>query len=169
MSVNDILTVTYDSPCGRLLLGSFDGRLCLCDWFGGRPRVLSRLTRYLHADLRHGISDVTDEARRQLDLYFAGSSVSFDLPLLTVGTDMQHAVWQAIARVPRGDTITYAQLASSAGYPKAIRAAATATADNALSVIIPCHRIVSPGRQLLYAGGTEAKSHLLRLENSQCL
>jgi len=84
-----------------------------------------------------------------------------------VGTPFQKSVWQALAQIPYGDTVSYMDIAKSIGKPKAIRAVATAIGANALSIVIPCHRVVgSDGDLRGYAGGLEAKKRLLALEAS---
>jgi methylated-DNA-[protein]-cysteine S-methyltransferase len=104
-------------------------------------------------------------ARSQLDQYFAGSRKRFELSLAPIGTPFQRAVWNAIARVPWGETQTYAELASRAGHPGSARAAGAATGRNPLSIIVPCHRIVgSDGSLTGYAGGLDRKQKLLALE-----
>ena len=106
-----------------------------------------------------------DQAEAQLHEYFAGRRTSFELPLAPAGTPFQRRVWQAIAGVPFGTTISYAELARRIGTPSAVRAAAAATGRNPLTVVIPCHRIVgSDGRMTGYAGGVERKRALLDLE-----
>jgi methylated-DNA-[protein]-cysteine S-methyltransferase len=110
-------------------------------------------------------SEVLRAARRELDQYFAGSRKVFDLPLAPNGTSFQRAVWNAIAQVPWGETLTYAELASRAGHPGSARAAGAATGRNPLSIIVPCHRIVgSDGSLTGYAGGLDRKQKLLALE-----
>ena len=110
-------------------------------------------------------SEVLRAARRELDQYFAGSRKVFDLPLAPNGTSFQRAVWNAIAQVPWGETLTYAELASRAGHQGSARAAGAATGRNPLSIIVPCHRIVgSDGSLTGYAGGLDRKQKLLALE-----
>jgi methylated-DNA-[protein]-cysteine S-methyltransferase len=110
-------------------------------------------------------SAVLRAARSQLDQYFAGSRKVFELPLAPNGTSFQRAVWNAIAQVPWGETLTYADLASRAGHPGSARAAGAATGRNPLSIIVPCHRIVgSDGSLTGYAGGLDRKRKLLALE-----
>ena len=104
-------------------------------------------------------------AHSQLDQYFAGSRKRFELPLAPDGTSFQRAVWNAIAQVPWGETLTYAELASRAGRPGSARAAGAATGRNPLSIIVPCHRIIgSDGSLTGYAGGLDRKQKLLALE-----
>jgi O-6-methylguanine DNA methyltransferase len=101
----------------------------------------------------------------ELREYFAGRRTTFDLPLAPAGTPFQRRVWQAIAEIPFGATISYAELARRIGKPSAVRAAAAATGRNPLTIVIPCHRIVgSDGRMTGYAGGLARKRALLDLE-----
>ena len=106
-------TLCYPSPCGRLLLGSYKGRLCLCDWAAERPRAIvdRRLQRALHAGYDAHPSELLRAAARQLDEYFNGQRTAFDLPLLLIGTDFQKTVWQRLLSIPYGETVSYAVLA----------------------------------------------------------
>ena len=105
------------------------------------------------------------EAARQLREYFSGVRTRFDLPLDPAGTPFQRKVWREIAAVPRGATISYAELARRCGRPAAVRAVGAATGRNPMTVIVPCHRIVgSDGTLTGYAGGLARKRLLLDLE-----
>ena len=113
---------------------------------------------------------VLDRAARQFDEYFAGRRRVFDLPLLTVGTPFQRAVWELLTEIPFGETRYYAWLAEKLGHTRAVRAVAAANRANALSIFIPCHRVVgSDGSLTGYAGGLAAKRLLLGLEQQQRL
>lgn len=104
-------------------------------------------------------------ARAQLDEYFHGERMAFDLPLALEGTLFQRAVWEALTRIPFGETRTYGELAVSLGKPRAARAMGAANARNPISIIVPCHRVVGAGGKLAgYAGGVEAKRWLLAHE-----
>ena len=104
-------------------------------------------------------------ARQQLDGYFRQERHSFDVPLLFVGTDFQKAVWQALLTIPYGTTVSYAALAEQLGSPLSVRAVANANGANAISIFVPCHRVIgSDGSLTGYAGGLEAKKFLLALE-----
>lgn len=167
---NIITTALYDSPCGPLLLGSFDGKLCLCDWQIEKhhARVARRLKRILHADFREGTSGIIEQAAHQLDEYFAGKRTAFEVPLLFAGTDFQKKVWNELFAIPYGATISYGELARRIGMPKAVRAVANANGANSISIFAPCHRIIGSDRSLTgYAGGIETKRYLLRLESQQ--
>ena len=125
---NIIKTRRYESPCGTLLLGSFDGRLCLCDWQVEKRRdyVDRRLKRALQAEFENGTSDVIEKAVAQLDEYFAGKRKEFDVPLLFVGTDFQKKVWNELLNIPYGQTVSYGEMARCIGLPQSARAVANA-------------------------------------------
>ena len=82
-------------------------------------------------------------------------------------TEFQKIVWNEIKRIPRGQTITYKELAAKIGRPKAYRAVANACAKNPQLIIIPCHRVIRSDRQLggyMGAKGIERKKKLLKKE-----
>lgn len=167
MNCDRILLRRYQSECGELMLGAYDGRLCLCNWESEiHPgRIMSRLQRMLHADFDFGHSVVTDEAARQLDKYFSGLLTSFTMPLLFVGTSFQQVVWREVMEIPYGTTISYGDLAQRIGMPKSVRAVANANGANAISIFVPCHRICgSDGSLTGYSGGLEVKRFILSLE-----
>lgn len=164
-----IVTRSFRTPCGELLLGAFNGKLCLCDWRYRRMRTTidARIRRGLQAEVEEGDAPVIYGAIKQLEAYFAGERHTFDLPLRFVGTDFQQRVWKALQEIPFGATITYAKLASMVGEPSAVRAVASANGANALSIIVPCHRVIgSDGSLTGYAGGLGAKRKLLQLEGA---
>ena len=155
-----------------MILGSFDGKLCLCDWDEGRRRasVDQRLQRILNAKYVEGSSDIIEKAQQQLNEYFLNQRREFDIPLLFVGTDFQKKVWNELLKIPYGSTVSYSELANRIGIPNAVRAVANANAVNALSIIVPCHRIIgSNGTLTGYGGGLERKRYLLNLEKKHYL
>lgn len=167
---NSISLQHYDSPCGRLVLASFADRLCLCDWsdnpFAERNR--RRIEKYLKATSKTDTTSVLEETKRQLDEYFAGKRKAFDIQLCLVGTDFQHKVWNALRSIPYGSTKSYKDIAQCIGKPKAIRAVAGAIGANAISILIPCHRVIGSNHSLTgYAGGLEAKRGLLGMETQE--
>ena len=166
---NIIKTRRYESPCGTLLLGSFDDKLCLCDWQVEKHRdhVDRRLKRVLNAEFEDGTSDVIEEAVTQLDEFFAKKRQAFSIPLLFVGTDFQKTVWHDLLTIPYGETISYGDMARRIGMPKAVRAVANANGANAIAIFAPCHRVIgSDGALTGYGGGLAAKKMLLELEKS---
>jgi len=164
-----VVVHTWRTPFGELLLGSYNNELCLCDWRYRRMRTTidARIQRGLQAEYTDGASLVIEEAKAQLNAYFAGERTTFDLSLRMVGTDFQQRVWKALLAVPYGTTMSYAALTAQIAEPTAIRAVASANGANALSIIVPCHRIIdSKGELTGYAGGIPAKRKLLQLERT---
>ena len=162
----------YSSPCGGLVLGSFADKLCLCDWEKGRHRSSTelRLKRLLNAEWREEDSDVIKAVRKQLDEYFSCERRVFDLPLLFVGSDFQKKVWEELLNIPYGTTVSYGEIARRLGMSNAVRALANANGANALSVIVPCHRVIGSNGSLTgYGGGLDTKRFLLDLESRTIL
>jgi methylated-DNA-[protein]-cysteine S-methyltransferase len=157
----------YKTPYGELIIGSYDGELCLCDWRYRRMRspIDNRITSKLNASFVEKDNEVLKETRVQLEAYFRSERRDFDLPLLFVGTEFQKRVWNQLVKVQYGDTSTYLSLAIGIGNKDAVRAVANANGANALSIVVPCHRIIGSDGQLVgYAGGLETKRRLLMLE-----
>jgi methylated-DNA-[protein]-cysteine S-methyltransferase len=157
-----MIAATYysylDSPLGRLFVqgdGQFVTGLYLPQhkgWPGPDP-----LWRQLDKPFA--------AVREQLAEYFAGERQQFDVPLKLAGTPFQQRVWQELARIPFGKTITYAQLAQRVGQPTASRAVGNANGRNPISILVPCHRVIGTSGKLTgYAGGVEKKEWLLEWE-----
>ena len=160
---------TYKSPVGDILLGSYEGKLCMADWKYRRMRTTidNRLQKGLKAEYVEQSSDVIEETMRQMKAYFAGERKVFDIPLQLVGTDFQKSVWQGLIETPYGATASYLDLSKRIGNEKAVRAVASANGANAISIIVPCHRIIGSNGDLVgYAGGLPAKKKLLELEKN---
>ncbi len=158
---------TYDAPCGKLVLGDLDGKLCLCNWMNKKQgdAVNRRLCKGLQAEMKMGTSAVIEQAISELEAYFKGERKTFDVPLLFCGTTFQQTVWNELLKIPYGTTCSYALLAERIGQTKAVRAVANANRMNALSIFVPCHRVIgSNGTLTGYAGGLPAKEMLLHTE-----
>lgn len=167
---NFINTKRYHFPCGEMILGSFDGKLCLCDWVDGKRRLMTdfRLQRIMKALYVDETSDIIEMARRQLNEYFDCRRMEFDIPLFFVGTDFQKKVWCELLKIPYGTTLSYGEIARRIDAPKAVRAVANANGANAISIIAPCHRVIgNDGKLVGYGGGLEKKQYLLELEQRQ--
>lgn len=163
-----IAIYNYQSPMGELILGSYNDALILCDWKyrNMRQTIDARIQKGLSALYIEQETDIIVETMGQLKAYFRGERKAFDLPLQPVGTDFQLKVWQALMQIPYGETVSYIQLSKSLGNEKAIRAVASANGSNAISIIIPCHRVIgSDGKLTGYAGGLNTKRKLLLLES----
>jgi len=167
--MNQINIQYYKTKIGELILGSFDGRLCLLDFRYRKMRttVDNRIKNGLKAEFVEQNDEILKKTKEQLDEYFIGNRREFDIPLLMVGTDFQKSVWNALMKVPYGSTLTYLQLAKNLNNEKAVRAVASANGANSIGLIIPCHRIIeSNGGLGGYGGGVAVKKRLLKLEQS---
>ncbi len=164
---NIIKIEPFKTAYGELLLGDFDNKLCLCDWQYRkmRSKIDNRIKQGLQAQYKEQNSDIIDQTKTQLNEYFSGNREEFDIPLLMVGTNFQKSVWNQLMKLKYGHTDTYQGLSTSLNKLKAIRAVAAANGANAISIIVPCHRIIgSNGKLVGYAGGIAVKSKLLKLE-----
>jgi methylated-DNA-[protein]-cysteine S-methyltransferase len=152
-----------DSPVGRLTLVATDEGLAGILWEKDRP---SRVRLNIEAeDNRH---PVLIETERQLEEYFAGRRKAFALKLDLAGTAFQRKVWNALLTIPFGETRSYAQIARQIGNPAAVRAVGAANGRNPVSIIAPCHRVIgSTGKLTGFAGGLDAKAHLLAFEGAK--
>ena len=167
--MNQINIQYYKIKIGELILGSFDGKLCLLNfrYRKMRKRVDDRIKKGLNANFVEHDDEILVKAREQLDEYLNGDRKEFDIPLLMVGTDFQKSVWDALMKVPFGTTSTYLQIAKNIRNEKAVRAVASANGANSISIIIPCHRIIgSDGELVGYGGGLPVKKRLLKLEQN---
>lgn len=151
------------SPVGDLTLIATDEGLAAILWENDKPsRVKVKSTS---RDDRHPVLVAVE---RQLKEYFAGKRTSFDLKLDFVGTDFQKKVWQALLKIPFGQTRSYGQIARQLGKPSASRAVGAANGKNPISIVAPCHRVIgSTGALTGFAGGLKAKEYLLKLETGK--
>lgn len=147
--------VIYDSPIGPLSLVSNGAGLTHLLFDGAREAS--------------GAEDkVLAAARKQLDDYFAGKRKGFDLPLDPSGTAFQKRVWMALRDIPFARTVSYADIATRIGAPKAMRAVGAANGRNPIAIIVPCHRVIGANGSLTgFGGGLPRKQFLLALEQGQ--
>ena len=162
-------TLVVPSSVGPLTLTAEEGVLVAIDF--GAPADCADAA---YADPADGAApappadSVLAEATRQLSAYFAGELRQFDLRLRPSGTPFQLTVWQALRRIPYGETVTYGELARGIGRPTAARAVGSANHHNPLPIIVPCHRVIGADGTLTgYAGGLGVKSALLAVESGQ--
>ena len=157
-------TQYYHSPLGRITLAS-DGEALTGLWFDGQKHYAETLDR------EHGESDlpVFAEAERWLDLYFSGEDPGFTPRLYLRGTPFRKAVWETLLAIPYGETVTYGEIAERMRLPRgSARAIGGAVGHNAISLIIPCHRVIGAGGSLAgYAGGIDRKAKLLEMERAK--
>ena len=105
------------------------------------------------------------QAVKELEEYFRGERKAFSIPLRPEGTPFQKRCWDALCRIPYGETRTYGQQAAMIGQPKASRAVGMGNHHNPLPIFIPCHRVIGQNGSLTgYAGGLQIKETLLNIE-----
>ncbi|MGC8659178.1 MAG: methylated-DNA--[protein]-cysteine S-methyltransferase [Desulfomonilaceae bacterium] len=104
----------------------------------------------------------------ELDNYFNGKSGVFTTPIQFMeGSEFQQMVWRELLKIPLGQTMSYGQIASSVGKPKAARAVGTANGKNPIPIIVPCHRVINSNGSLGgYSSGIELKQILLNHEKA---
>jgi AraC family transcriptional regulator of adaptative response/methylated-DNA-[protein]-cysteine methyltransferase len=151
-----------ESPVGTLLAGAVEEGVCRLE-FADRRATEARpgsLPATAPGEHRHLAT-----LRRELGAYFAGKLSRFAVPLAVRGTEFQVKVWEALRRIPHGETRSYADIAREIGRPSAVRAVARANGDNRIAVLIPCHRVIgSDGSLTGYGGGLWRKEKLLEIE-----
>ncbi len=154
-------------PCslGWLMVGRTDRGICSLTLGDDPDRLLALLgEEFPEAELSEADETMSDLCDRLVGVADRGEE-GLDLPVEVVATDFQWRVWRAMRRIPRGQTRSYSELAELAGSPKAVRAAASACANNRISLLIPCHRVVrADGSAGRYAWGAERKVKLLEVE-----
>jgi methylated-DNA-[protein]-cysteine S-methyltransferase len=151
------VTLTIDSPLGSLRLVARGASLTHVALPGGTvpDAVEDRSHRILAA------------AAAQLDAYFSGTLVAFELPVAPPGTVFQRRAWDELCRIPYGATISYGEQARRVGRPHAARAVGAANGKNPIAIVVPCHRVIGAGGALVgYGGGLPAKRWLLEHERA---
>ena len=173
--------LAYDSPLGPMTLaaevgeGLPDGGALVGAWFDGQRHDRAGLAGGdAPAGARPGDDDpaVLGRTRAWLDRYFAGEDPGEPPALAPRGTDFQQRVWARLRAIPRGQTRAYGQIADAVeaeiGHRCSARAVGGAVGRNPISVIVPCHRVVGADGSLTgYAGGTDRKMRMLRLEGAR--
>jgi methylated-DNA-[protein]-cysteine S-methyltransferase len=165
-----LLDASYDvidSELGPLLAAVTDRGLARISFDPDPERELDALARLAGPRVLRA-PRALDEARGELDDYFAGKRTMFDLELDLRGlSGFTLRVLDELAKVPYGQTATYGELAERAGNPRASRAVGMVMNRNRIPIVLPCHRIVGSSGQLVgYGGGLERKEMLLRLEGA---
>jgi methylated-DNA-[protein]-cysteine S-methyltransferase len=148
-------STVVDSPIGPLGLIASEAGLQSVLFDGGRISP-------------EGSSPVLDEAARQLEAYFDGDLVTFDLPLELHGTEFNRRCWLALASIPYGQTVSYGEQARRLGLGNdAARAVGAANGRNPLPIVLPCHRVIGADGSLTgFGGGLHVKRFLLEHEGA---
>ncbi len=151
------------SPAGRLWIAVSDRGVVRVEY--GEPD-LAKLSRRFDCVPS---AEKTSECRNQLEEYFAGRRTEFTLPLdFRDGTPFQRECWNALVKIPYGQTRTYQQIAAIVHRPQAFRAVGQANHHNPIAIVVPCHRVINTSGSLAgYGGGLHIKELLLRLEGAK--
>ncbi|MCM1153775.1 MAG: methylated-DNA--[protein]-cysteine S-methyltransferase [Roseburia sp.] len=158
-------TSRYESPLGGILLAADESGLTGL-WFEGQKYF----ALYLDKENEEKELPIFEQARKWLDIYFSGKEPGFKLPLHFTGSAFQREVWEILYQIPYGQTVTYGDIASQLAEKKGLdrmsaQAVGGAVARNAISIIVPCHRVVGRNGSLTgYAGGIDKKIALLKME-----
>ncbi len=163
-----IITLSqFSTPLGPMFAGASEKGLCFLE-FTDRKMIddqIEQLQKQMKAKFIKGQSETLNRLEIQLEEYFAGERRDFGLPLDVCGTDFQKLAWDALLKIPYGETRSYQQQAERIGNPKAVRAVASANAKNHIAIVIPCHRVIAKGGGLAgFGGGIWRKKFLLDLE-----
>ena len=167
MKKDKIFFTEINSPLGKIIIGAWGSHLCLLQFAGENIKEKIR-KRFKTGIVYSDNLPVLKLTENQLKEYFEGKRKVFDVPLkFAVGTDFQKKCWEALLKIPYGETISYSKQAETVGNPKAIRAVANANRLNPIAIIVPCHRVIGKNGKLTgYAGGLNKKEFLLKLEKA---
>ena len=160
-------THRFNSPLGGITMAS-DGEALTGLWFDGQKYFAASLEKE-HEERMLPVFDLAD---KWLNLYFSGSEPGFLPPLLMRTTEFRKTVWEILLSIPYGKTMTYGEIADRIAAGRGLsrmsaQAVGGAVAHNAISLMIPCHRVVGMDGSLTgYAGGLEKKIWLLEMENA---
>ena len=157
-------TLMTDTPVGNIGLATSEAGLCRLNYVRDERHFLEQLLD-AYGD-RPVMRNPLDDVRRQLDRYFSGKKLTFDVPVdLSSMAGFSLRVLQAAVRIPVGQVLSYAQIAAKAGNRLASRAAGNALHNNPVAIVVPCHRILkSDGSIGGYGGGLPVKEWLLEHE-----
>ncbi|WP_407495421.1 bifunctional transcriptional activator/DNA repair enzyme AdaA [Pseudooceanicola sp. MF1-13] len=129
------------------------------------PRELARLRQFSKGRIGLGRPAPIDQAAEEMAQYLSGQLTRFETPLALHGTEFTKSVWDALRRIPSGETRSYSDIARQIGRPSATRAVARANGANQIAIMIPCHRVIGADGSLTgYGGGLWRKERLIALE-----
>jgi methylated-DNA-[protein]-cysteine S-methyltransferase len=146
------------SPVGQLHAFSNSEALCALLWGESEDNKFGRDAQFVDA----GLHPILRRLEQQLTEYFTGTRLEFDLPLEPAGSKFQLAVWNALRKIPFGETRSYSEQATMIGNPTAVRAVGAANGRNPISIVVPCHRVIGKNGDLTgFGGGIPVKQFLL--------
>lgn len=144
----------YASPVGELQIESEDEKIIMLGFLWD-PKQEQTMT------------PVIDQCITELQEYFSGTRKFFSFEMSFRGSDFQIKVWNELLNIPFGKTISYQELAIRIGDIKSIRAVGLANGQNPIAIVVPCHRVIGKGGDLVgYGGGLDKKIWLLQHEGA---
>ncbi len=150
-----------NSPIGAIYLAASEEGLNYIYWNRLKIPMVSE------KNANSAAAKILTKTEKQLGEYFAGKRTQFDLPINVDGTEFQKRVWKQLSQIPFGKTVSYKDIAIKLNASGASRAVGTANGRNPISIVVPCHRVISSDGTLGgYAGGLPAKVKLLTLEKA---
>jgi len=166
--VGQLEYVFYPSPVGKLLIAQSTKGLCAILIGSKQAQLKVELQRRFPGSIFQKGSAQLMKSAAKISQLIECPQRQIDLPLDIRGTDFQKRVWSALRKIPAGKTASYSDIAQKIKAPKAVRAVAGACAANALSIVIPCHRVVRRDGALSgYYWGVERKRKLLEIEGAR--
>lgn len=148
----------FQSPIGMLKICEENGRLTRLSAQREGLDVPSPQNYVRHSDFLY-------EVYRQINEYFAGKRITFNIPMACIGTPFQRQVWRELQSIPYGETRSYEEIAIGIGQPKAVRAVGQANHRNPIMIVVPCHRVIRKNGAIGGFGcGAEIKKYLLDME-----
>lgn len=146
---------TYNTKIGNITIIEKDGYIANLYINYNNIKTIQKETKL--------ISQTANEIKEYLD----GNKKSFSIPIKAEGTDFQNKVWQALLKIPYGETRSYKDIAININNSKAYRVVGTAIKNNPIPIIIPCHRVIKSNKDIgNYAYGIDIKKGLLKLETN---
>jgi methylated-DNA-[protein]-cysteine S-methyltransferase len=158
-----------ETPIGEgLVVTDRDGLLAAFDWSDHETRLRRLIASYYGAGIRLADGPAPGPVRAAIAAYFAGDLEAIaTIACRRTGTAFQQLAWDALRKIPVGQTVSYGEQARRMGKPKAVRAVGLANGANPIGLVIPCHRVIGANGSLTgYGGGLERKLWLLRHEGA---
>ena len=169
MNSEKIISEKIETPVGTMLAAASSKGICLFEFMDVDKRLnrqQNHLKKIFGCKIESGTSPYLDQLKTELNEYFSGERKQFNVPLDFKGTDFQMLSWEALKKIPYGETRSYQDQAIAIKKPKAVRAVANANNRNKISILIPCHRVIGKnGSMTGYGGEIWRKEFLLKLES----
>jgi len=162
--VDEVYYASCPSPIGDIWVASDKTGVCLLSFGVNKEKFMEELSA---AGFRHAQADreFNRGVLTEIETYFARKVTSFSSPLHLQGRPFDMRVWQALQKIPLGETRSYEEIACAIGNPRACRAVGGANSRNPIPLLIPCHRVIrKDGRLGGFASGTKIKEWLLQFE-----